>query len=139
MATIHERIKELRKSQNLKQQELADMINVSMYTVSVWERGIRKPEYDNLDALCDVFNVNLGYLMGTNDDPTPVTQLSDEEAERFVEGSEKENLKHIFTTMSQLDEDSRQIIVAAIAQAYKICKQGNKLQAGYKVTVEDIE
>lgn len=139
MEKLPKRIKELRKSMNLKQSELADKINVSMYTVSVWERGVRKPEYENLDALCDIFNVNLGYLLGTTDDPTPQADLGDEFLEGSVEDDERGYLQYIFSLMSRLDKDSQQIIAASVNQAYKICKERGTLEAGYKISVEKNE
>lgn len=138
MATFQERLKELRKAQNLKQSELAEKLGVSMYTVSVWERGERKPEYDNLDALCDVLNVNLGYLLGTNDDPTPPGVLSDADLARWADEDEMEALKNVFSRMTQLNQGSKRIITAAIIQAFKEDRESGTLEAGYEVEVRPL-
>ena len=71
MATFQERLKELRKAHKLKQAELAEKLGVSMFTVSVWERGQRMPEFDNLEALSSVLDVNIAYLLGASDDRVP--------------------------------------------------------------------
>lgn len=51
------RLRKLRKAQGLKQRELASAIGVSMYTVSVWERGLQIPEQRTLMKLADFFHV----------------------------------------------------------------------------------
>lgn len=138
MATFQERLKELRKAQNLKQSELAEKLGVSMYTVSVWERGERKPEYDNLDALCEVLNVNLGYLLGTNDDPTPPGVPSDADLVRWDDEDEMETLKNVFSRMTRLNQGAKRIITAAIIQAFKEDRENGTLEAGYEVDVRPL-
>lgn len=138
LATFQERLKELRKAQNMKQSELAERLGVSMYTVSVWERGQRRPEYDNLDSLCEIFQVNLGYLLGTSDDPTPPGAPSNEDIARWSEEDEVESLEHIFRIMTRLNQTSKRIISAAILQAYKEDKRNGTLEAGYSVTVNSL-
>ena len=138
MATFQARLKELRKAQNMKQSELAEQLGVSMYTVSVWERGQRRPEYDNLDALCDIFQVTLGYLLGTSDDPTPPGAPSDGDLTSWSEENEVESLEHIFGIMTRLNQTSKRIISAAILQAYKEDKRNGTLESGYSVTVNPL-
>lgn len=50
-------LKRLRHEAGLKQTELAEKINVSNFTISVWERGERFPEFDRLMRLCLFFGV----------------------------------------------------------------------------------
>ena len=139
MATLPERLKELRKAQKMNQSELAERIGVSMYTVSVWERGQRRPEYDNLDALCDVFQVNLGYLLGTSEDPTPPSEPSNEDLARWADEDEMESFEHIFRSMTKLNPTSKRIIAAAIAQAYREDKSSGTLGPGYTVIVRALQ
>ena len=67
MATLGERIRSLRISKHLTQQQLADKIGVAKNTISVYENGSRKPSYDVLEALSDFFNVDVDYLLGKED------------------------------------------------------------------------
>lgn len=64
MANLVERIKQLREQSKLSQQELADKLNVTKQAISQYERGIRKPDYETILSLCDLFNVSSDYLLG---------------------------------------------------------------------------
>lgn len=60
------RIKESRLKQNLTQQELGDLLNVSKVSVCLWEKGIKKPSSKNLLQLSKILNVPLEYLIGND-------------------------------------------------------------------------
>lgn len=77
MSKFKNRIKQLREQHHFSQQELADKLNVHKQTISQYERGVREPDFDNLLALCDIFNVSSDYLLGKTD-VTP-RYLTDEE------------------------------------------------------------
>ena len=62
-----ERIKNLRKSRHLTQDELAKKLDVTKQTISQYERGVRRPDVATIDALCDFFNVSADYLLGRDD------------------------------------------------------------------------
>ena len=64
MLLFAKRIKELRKSNGLTQEELGKLVNISKVSISFYESGARMPSLDTLTALCDVFKVDLEYLLG---------------------------------------------------------------------------
>lgn len=64
MATFKERIKELRIAKKWTQQEVADRLGVNKQTISQYERGVREPQIETLEAIADIFNVSLNYLVG---------------------------------------------------------------------------
>lgn len=68
MADYSTRIRELRKENKLTQQEVADYLKVNKQTISGYERGVRRPDFVKLDALADLFNVSLAYLIGSQDE-----------------------------------------------------------------------
>ena len=51
MATFAERLRELRKKNNVTQSQLAEKLGVASVTVSIWERGVRRPEFETLDTI----------------------------------------------------------------------------------------
>ena len=63
-------LKNLRKSRNITQKQLASGIGASERGIQQYELGERKPTYNMLIALADYFDVSLDYLVGHSDDPT---------------------------------------------------------------------
>jgi len=66
MTLIGERIKELRKSYNMTQQELGKLLNVTKVSVCCYETGTRTPSLETLIDLANVFQVSLDYLVGND-------------------------------------------------------------------------
>ncbi len=64
MSKFHLRLRELRNSRKLSQQELADKLGISKSSVNMYERGEREPGLDTLEAIADYFNVDMDYLTG---------------------------------------------------------------------------
>lgn len=69
MAYTGSRIKYLRKSEKLTQQELADAIGVAKSTISMYENDQREPDFETLETIADYFNVDMNYLTGWVSDP----------------------------------------------------------------------
>ena len=71
MATFAERLKTLREQRGETQQDLADLLGVTKYTISGYERGIRRPAGETAlevyETIADHFNVDLAYLIGQTD------------------------------------------------------------------------
>lgn len=63
-----ERLRTLRKCQNLTQQELADRLGISASTIGMYEQGRREPDADTLKDISQFFNVSIDYLLGSADD-----------------------------------------------------------------------
>ena len=64
-----ERLSELRKDKGYTQQQLADFLSVSKYTISSYENGKTSPDDHNLVRIAKLFNISLDYLMGLIDTP----------------------------------------------------------------------
>ena len=61
---IGSKIKDLRKQQNLTQEQLAERLNVSPQAVSKWENGSNLPDITVLPELADCFGVTIDEIMG---------------------------------------------------------------------------
>lgn len=57
------RLKELRKSKGMQQQEAAKELNIPGSTYAGYERGEREPRIDVLIKLADYFDVSVDYLI----------------------------------------------------------------------------
>jgi transcriptional regulator with XRE-family HTH domain len=60
---MNEKLSELRKKNNLTQEELAEKLNVSRQTISKWELGESCPDFDKIVPLCEVFNITTEELL----------------------------------------------------------------------------
>ena len=67
MSNLKNRILELRTERQLTQTLIANKINVSVSSISRYERGEMEPTLDIAIRLCDVFNVTMEWLTGEDD------------------------------------------------------------------------
>lgn len=65
---LGKKIKAIRKTRGLSQQQLADLMDVTRSTISNWECGRRYPHLNELDQLANKLNVSLDYFKETKDD-----------------------------------------------------------------------
>ena len=63
---IGEKIKELRKAQDVTQEKLADYLNISYQAVSKWENGLALPDITLLPKLANFFGVSTDELLDLN-------------------------------------------------------------------------
>lgn len=76
MNTIGNKIRDLRRSRGLSQEQLGFEIDVSRQTVSKWEMDAMNPTVDNIKSLCKYFDVAPEYFFddGTAETPPPVCE-----------------------------------------------------------------
>lgn len=74
---FYEKLKELRKSKNVLQKDLATYLGVTDVTYSRYEKGVRQPDFDTLTKLAEYFNVTTDYLLGNESSFIPV-QITDD-------------------------------------------------------------
>lgn len=69
-------LKNLRKSKNMSQEDLAEKMNVSRQSVSKWETGDAYPEMNNILELCKIFKCNINDLV--NDSIIDIESLDED-------------------------------------------------------------
>ena len=67
MVKIAERLRELRKEQNVTQQSVADYVGIKVRTYQYYEGDDHRPDYETLIKLADFFHVTTDYLLGRTD------------------------------------------------------------------------
>ena len=60
---IADKIKKLRKDNNMTQEDLAEKLNVSRQTISKWETNVVIPDADNIVSICKLFNITTDELL----------------------------------------------------------------------------
>ena len=69
---IGSNIKQLRKKNNMTQEELADKMSLTPYAISKWEIGENTPTIYEVQELSKIFNVSFAYLV---DEETKIKDL----------------------------------------------------------------
>ena len=72
---FNERLKELRLSRELTQEEFAKRIGISRSAVGMYEKGKREPDFETLELFADFFNVDMNYLLGKSDVSTDISSI----------------------------------------------------------------
>jgi repressor LexA len=62
-----ERLKDLRKTRKMTQSQLAETLGIAKSTVSMYENNRREPDLEMLEAIADIFNVDLNSLVSKKD------------------------------------------------------------------------
>ncbi len=75
------RLRELRMSMHLQQEQVARLVGVNKNAISTYENDMRQPSYDILLRLANLYRVTTDYLLGqTNNRSVDLTNLTEEEA-----------------------------------------------------------
>ena len=64
---LAERLKELRKEKDLRQEHVAVALNISMSAYCNYEQGKREPVASVLCRMADYYDVSVDYLLGRSD------------------------------------------------------------------------
>ena len=70
--TFGQRFSRLRKNLGLKQDEIAEKVNISAQAVSKWENDLSAPDISTLPLLADILNVSLDELLGRESEKTKI-------------------------------------------------------------------
>lgn len=75
MATFEIRLKQLRESIKLTQEELAIKLNISRSRLASYEQGKREPDLELLETIADFFNVDIDYLVGRSEITSAISYI----------------------------------------------------------------
>ncbi|MCM1286425.1 MAG: helix-turn-helix domain-containing protein [Acetobacter sp.] len=62
--TYYERMRSVREDKDLKQQDIAEMLNIKQQQYSEYERGLRMIPINYLTEFCRKLNVSSDYILG---------------------------------------------------------------------------
>ncbi len=111
---------ELRQESGLSQEKLAKQLNISRSALSLYELGLRSPDYETLQKFADFFNVTTDYLLGRvplkhvkevyrSPDGKHSEFIADEE---IVRKGTKNKLDTNNQTLKKYDEIEKEILIA---------------------------
>ena len=141
-----EKIKELRKKNNLSQAELADKIGVTQKTICNYENGTRFPKGQKIiNGFADILDVSIDYLLDNTNIDEDESNIDIEYKDEFISSAkenfgykgkkEAENLLEktaaIFSGGSLSDED-KDAFFQSITELYFDAKSKSRKKYGKK-------
>lgn len=124
--TLVDRLKELRKENNMTQSELANMLGMAKGTVAMWEMGKRNPSFEALEKMSEIFDRRVEYILG-NSDNSSSPELSDSQVQELGRWQAEEDLAEIVMKYLRLDERGKASVEALINTEFNFCRQENVL------------
>ena len=115
------RLKELRKKNGYTQVTLAEKLGVSKGTVAMWEVGKRKPDFEMLCTLSELFDVRTDYILGQSNDDSSVT-VTIETIKQLGAWETEERLKELFKLYLTIDTYDKNNIENLIRSEANRCK-----------------
>lgn len=112
MAKFNEMLRYLRQRAGYSQQDLADILKISKSTIGMYEQGRRSPDYETLEKIADIFNVDMNFLMGGKEkESVPDYYTNPETAKLAQELFENHDLRILFDAAR--DSDPKDLQMAA--------------------------
>ncbi|MTD30194.1 helix-turn-helix domain-containing protein [Planomicrobium sp. YIM 101495] len=106
--SLGRKIKQLRDREGYQQKDFATKLGVSNVVLSRYESDERKPDYDTLLKIADLFEVSVDYLLGR----TEKTELNEDERTRnhYMSkiSSEFPDMELMFDEMESLSAEDMQ-------------------------------
>ena len=136
---INEKIKLLRKQNNMTQEELADKMNVSRQAVTKWESGAGTPDVGNLEGLAKIFSISVDQILSDE-----ITDKNDNVSRTEFDIFAKDDFEFDFGNANRLDltlGEQEKVLIEIRTDlndpAYKIAKV--KLENGRKIDLTVIQ
>ncbi|EIS9524135.1 helix-turn-helix transcriptional regulator [Clostridioides difficile] len=146
---IGEKLKQLRIKNNLKQSDLAKILDVTQGAIGMYENDQRTPPAESIVKLAEYFNVTTDYLLGFNKtsysvnanipgmpsivcEDTSIYDIVDEEKDiesledinKLLENTDcNDEVKEVLKKYIQLNEVDRKAIERMIDNAYERLKE----------------
>ncbi len=130
---IGNRLKQLRNEYGILQKDLAEQLNLSQQTISLYESNKRQPDYDTLRTIAEFFNVSTDYILGITNIREPINIITDTSDEYIIEekfkiyNTSKKRIKalEILDKIYELSPESQEDVIKLI-KMYKLWEKEKK-------------
>jgi transcriptional regulator with XRE-family HTH domain len=134
VALFQERLKNLRQKKNMRQKDVAKKLGITESAYGFYEQGRREPSHETLQQLADIFDVQVDWLLGRTDDPTPpkkskpyyaLTEKDERDIardlERMMRDLESDEAMAFYG--EPMDEETRELIRLSLEHSMRIGKE----------------
>lgn len=112
MAEFKDRLKELRLNAHMTQKDLGQALGISSSTVGMYEQGKRTPDYETLEALADIFNVDTDYLIGRSN--RSMYYIDPRVARAAQDAFDDPDVRMLLSAKSDLDPEDFEYVVGLV-------------------------
>ena len=119
MANLSDRIKELRFSAQMTQQEFGKKFGIVKSTVSLYESGKSTPNDELKKQICDYFNISVDYLLGVSDDKHR-NSPSDDKGFFFFFFFDDKDLQEVFVSALKTALETQNMTVSELCEKTEI-------------------
>ena len=145
--SLKPRLREIRKKNGLKQEQLADKMRVALKTVQNWEQGKALPPFEVVIKLCDILQCDADYLIGRIDCQTHDNQfiqdwtgLNEETIEKLHNWKQCDDRRKKWCSFtSQIIDDSRYDQIMSEMTEYAFYQYIERMELEKGQPVEAIE
>ena len=131
-------LKQFRKSNNITQEELSELIGVHENTIRLWEKGLREPRSSDIQKLCEILHCTESELLNGSDDGRIKVTLS-YNWEDFKKGEinmNKSEFKLILGDNGEVGINGSMIVKSRSAIEEIIAKIRSELEFGFNAQVQ---
>ena len=130
MGNFNDMLKYLRVREKMSQAELADKLGVSKSTVGMYELGKREPDFETLEAIADLYNVDMNFLLGKVGSELSPKDERDiaKDLNRIMTEIKKGNNGPLYYNGIEMDDASINLLQNAIEYALRETKKENKVK-----------
>ena len=93
-----------RKKNKWSQEEVAKMLHMTRSAYANYEQGTRRPKYEALEALADLYNTNITTLLGVDTDYLDENEVYIIESYREMNESDKKHLIAYLKAFQQIKD-----------------------------------
>ena len=84
MSDFAQRLRELRKDNNISQKKLSSYLNFGYTAIANYESGRNQPSLDTVKKIAQFFGVTVDYLIGASDYPRSEKDITEKEEELLM-------------------------------------------------------
>ena len=119
MPNLSDRIKELRLSADMTQEEFGKKFGIVKSTVSLYESGKSTPNDELKKQICDYFNISVDYLLGVSDDKHR-NSPSDDKGFFFFFFFDDKDLQEVFVSALKTALETQNMTVSELCEKTEI-------------------
>lgn len=122
MSRLSETLVYLRKRDDLTQKALSEKINVSRSLIAMYEKDVRAPSLENLEAIADAFNVSIDFLV-CHVDSGEHSKIFTSNLKRIIDSSDKHDLEAAGIDLYEVDLIIKRVIPLTFDYACELSDQ----------------